>query len=775
MQIKTKLLYGSIALMTVPVLMMAFIETWEATSVSKEVLHNQNQQQLISIREMKKMQITNFMDGLRLQTEDLVSSTSTISAIKDFKVSYNDFLSEAGETDRINELRQSLKQYYTDQFGQQYNKLNGNKPVDSVKLLQSISDTAVALQFHFIQDNPNPLGEKNKLDKLNISNSYSSVHNDNHPQFRNTLERYGYYDIFLVEPDNGNIVYSVFKELDFATSLKAGPYASSGIGKAYDLAINGKSGKVYFSDFDSYTPSYDSPAAFVAARIEENGNLLGVGIIQIPIDKINQVMTNNYNWKEVGLGNSGESYLVGPDKTLRNISRFQVEDAPGYLAALRSTGLDSNLVDRISSRESGVGLQPVSSQGVEQALQGKQGFAVFPDYRNVPVLSAYGPIDILGARWAILSEMDQDEVYAASDELARTLITDAILLTSLIIFLSIIGGLLFARSIVNPIMYLNEKIRQIGENADLTLRINLHSKDELGNMAEALDEMFDKFRQALIDIYDASNQLASSSTQMSAISTQTRTTIETQRAETEQMATAVEEMSMTSQEVARNTADASTSASDANKATEEGQQVVIRTVNAINELAQKVNVTSEAISKLQQDSGAITAVLDVIRSVAEQTNLLALNAAIEAARAGEAGRGFAVVADEVRSLASRTQESTEEIQNIINQVVAGAENSAQLMQQSSEQANNSVNHAQTTNAALDRIVQAVNTISDLNHNIASAAEEQNVVSQDVSKGVHSIAQSFDETATAAVQTEESSRSLSGLAEKLNLMVERFKI
>jgi len=748
MKIKTKLLAGSILLTAIPVIIVATITSWQSITASHEALEQKAEQQLIAIREMKRMQIEDYFAGIKRQTEAFVSTPATIKAMKGFTTTYNSFVSESIPDNEISELRQPLQNYYSSQFASQYSKMN---------------------------DNPNPLGEKHKLDKLSINSRYGYVHNTNHPVFREVLERNGYYDIFLVDPDTGNIVYSVFKELDFATSLKSGPYASSGIGEAYRLAMKGSPDQTYITDFAQYTPSYDSPAAFISAQIREDGKLLGIGIIQIPIDQINDVMTSHHRWKDVGQGDSGETYLVGPDKTLRSISRFQVEDNAGYLKALRDGGIADNIVKQIDAKGSGIGFQPVTTFGAEEGLKGNSGFTQFNDYRDVPVLSAYGPVDILGLRWTILSEIDVAEAFASATELKNTLLMEIIIITLIVVALGSLLGWQFARSIVNPMDHLSNKIAQIGDESDLTQRIGLDRKDELGNMSQALDEMFSRFHQTMQEIMDSSSQLSSAATELSAISTQTQATIQEQYAETEQIATAMEEMSMTSQDVAKNTAEASTAANDASQASDQGRQVVSETVTTINELADKIDNTSNAINKLKADSDGITAVLDVIRSVAEQTNLLALNAAIEAARAGDAGRGFAVVADEVRSLASRTQESTEEIQKIIDGIRLGSENSVKLMEMSTGQAGSSVQQVNETNEALSRIIQAVNSISDLNHGIASAAEEQNVVSQDVAKGIHRIVQSFEESNIATNQTAESSESLNQLAVGLNELVKKFKI
>ena len=775
MKIKHKLLLGSITLVVVSLITLATIVTWQSASQSQQALEEASEAKLIAIRDMKTMQIEDYFDNLRIQAESLVTRPATIKAMRDFSRAYKNFINESGSADKISEFKNTLKDYYTNEFGTRYKTLNGNQAINANAILDKISDSAIALQYYLISQNEHPLGSKHLLNKLPIFSTYGAIHNASQPILRELLERYGYYDIFLVEPENGNIVYSVFKELDYATSLKTGPYANSGIGKAFQLALNGDAGQVYLTDYEKYTPSYDAPASFIAAQIRDGEELLGIGIIQIPIDKVNAVMTSHGKWQEVGLGASGETYLVGADHTLRNMSRFQVEDSEGYLDALKKAGMPADTLKTIAAVGSGVGLQTVYSAGVDAALNGNKGFAIYPDYREVPVLSAYGPVNILGLQWAILSEMDEEEAFAPARSLIQHLISSSLSVT---IALTLISSLLvwwLAKSISNPMQLLAGKIKNIGDHADLTQKINLQRSDEIGDISKELDRMFSSFHDTMIHIYDSSNQLASAATEMAAISTQTQTTVEQQHQETEQMATAVEEMSMTSQEVARNTAEASGSASHANSATEQGREVIGKTVNAINALAEKVHNTSDAINKLKNDSDAIEAVLDVIRNVAEQTNLLALNAAIEAARAGEAGRGFAVVADEVRSLASRTQESTEEIQRIINQVIQGADQSVRLMDESSQQASSSVEQANNTNQALDQIVQSVMMISDLNHSIASAAEEQNVVSQDVAKGIHRIAQSFEESTTVARQSAEASESLSRLAEGLNLQVKKFRI
>jgi methyl-accepting chemotaxis protein len=274
-------------------------------------------------------------------------------------------------------------------------------------------------------------------------------------------------------------------------------------------------------------------------------------------------------------------------------------------------------------------------------------------------------------------------------------------------------------------------------------------------------------------IVSASSQLADASNDLSVIVEQTSGGVNAQQSETDQVATAVNEMASTVQEVSRSAVGAAEAAASANDQASRGRQVVSESLSSINHLAEEVRKSAEIIGQLEGDSEAIGAILDVIRGIAEQTNLLALNAAIEAARAGEQGRGFAVVADEVRTLAQRTQESTQEIHSMIERLQSGARSAAQAMQQGQAQADLSVEQGARAGEALDAITQAVATISDRNHQIASAAEQQSAVAEEINRNVTRIAQIAEETAAGAGRSSQTTHKLADLAMELQQLVGEF--
>ncbi|MCG6573765.1 methyl-accepting chemotaxis protein [Pseudomonas sp. AF32] len=346
--------------------------------------------------------------------------------------------------------------------------------------------------------------------------------------------------------------------------------------------------------------------------------------------------------------------------------------------------------------------------------------------------------------------------------------------TALALLFGVIAALLITRQIVGPLGQTLQVAERVAAG-DLTHNLTSERHDELGQLQRAMQSMTVGLRQLIGGIGEGVTQIANAAEQLSTVTEQTSSGVNSQKEETDQVATAMHEMTATVQEVARNAEEASEAAVAADQQAREGEKVVGEAIAQIERLAEEVGNSTTAMSDLKRESDKIGSVLDVIKSVAQQTNLLALNAAIEAARAGEAGRGFAVVADEVRSLAQRTQKSTEEIEELIVGLQNGTEQVATIMDNSRSLTDSSVELTRRAGGSLENITRTVSAIQSMNQQIAAAAEQQSATADEINRSVLNVRDVSEQTAASSEQTANSSAELARLGTHLQMLVGRFKV
>ncbi|WP_245897980.1 methyl-accepting chemotaxis protein [Pseudoprimorskyibacter insulae] len=652
--------------------------------------------------------------------------------------------------------------------------------------LASISDFVAAwnlipggqrnnLQRRYIEDNPHPIGEKQNLYSSAAGDAYDIAHDAHHASFLRWTELGGYYDVFLIDT-RGNIVYTAFKEIDYADNLLNGPLSNSGLAVAFRDAREAEAGEVIYTDYTRYAPSMDAPAAFVASPVfNAAGRRMGVVALQMPIDIWNGVLNN-----PVGLGQTGHVFVVAEDLTAKSDSR--IEAGPRLLDKLTMT------------------------PQMQNALNGQSTFLEdTTDQRGNGIMAYSAPMQFHDTQWAVVVEETRDELLAAVLDLR----SQVILWSAVLAAIAAVAGWLIARSISRPLDHVKRAIEGIAASDYTTDVPHLTRGDEIGIIANAVEglkdslaqadeselakaklqhdqesvvselsnaltllaqgdltqsidsafpEAYERLRQnynksvetlndALSQVIEASEGIRRSSGEISQASDDLSNRTENQAATLEETAAALDELTASVK-----------SAADGARSVEE---IVTEARSEAEKSGVVVRSAVDAMTKIESSSEQISQIIGVIDDIAFQTNLLALNAGVEAARAGDAGKGFAVVASEVRALAQRSSEAAHEIKELISGSAHQVEHGVELVGKAGD--------------ALESIVDRVANISQLVSEIATGASEQSSGLNEINIGVTQLDQVTQQNAAMVEEATAASHMLQKDALTLANLVARFQV
>jgi len=772
MSLKAQLLTAMISILLISIVLMGGVSVNVAVNESNNALTQSVKARLISQNVQTGEALDKYFDFITSQIRTKSFNVSLVDATEAFIPAFKQYASQRGN---INAAQQrQLESYYSSDFTQQYNANNSTSLSGATNALNGLSQNALSLQYDFIAGSSYALGEKDGLNDLDNNSAYAQLHNKYHPEMRRFLKEFGYYDIFIVDINNGNIVYSVFKELDFATSILSGPYTDSGIGEAFSAAKNAQNGDVYFSEFEKYRPSYDALAGFASTPIYSKGQAIAVLIFQMPMDRINNILTHHELWSERGFGESGETYLVNNNGVLLNESRFFVEDKPNYLNAIKSKY--PKQTQEISSKGTSIGIQPVDSDSAKRALRGESGFARIFDYRNVEVFSSYSSLNIGDYNYALMAELDVEEALRSAITIKNKLITSTLIEAFLIIGVSIVVVLIIAERLVRPLKRLGEACEALSQGeGDLTIRLKRSKIPEIDRISSGFNAFIGQIREIISQVKTNADNLSSASQDLSVITSNSADKTTRQRDQTHMVSTAMQQLSLAVADVSQSTQKTSTQSIEAQTSLNENMQRASLAADNIKLLVNLIDESGKVILSLKDEVNQITTVLNVITSIADQTNLLALNAAIEAARAGEAGRGFSVVADEVRALATRSQESTVEISKLVEVMNQSAIKSVNSMERATETADDGIRLVELVTVAMDELSDNFKQVLQLTETVAAATEEQNQASSSVVLSVKNISDLSSDVEQGSKKTSAAAENLAEIAAQTHDLVERFKV
>lgn len=682
---------------------------WLSISRSSEALLNEATRSLQAIHESRKKSIESYFEIIFQQSRTMASNPMVGQAILEFTDAFAKLPQHLDSKDAERSLGK-LNNYYESQIQPGFR--NANIPWNGASQYTAQSSSGRLAQALYIADNANAIGNKHKLDRAAPAAQYNQLHGKYHPWLREYLESFGYYDIFLFDL-KGNLIYTVFKEIDYGTNFETGAFSSSGLAQVYRQALRaGAAGTVVVEDFKPYVPSYNAPASFVASPVFVEGEKVGVIAFQMPIAKINGIMGDT-----AGMGESGETYLIGSDKRMRSDSRF--------------------------SEESTIFVKSIETQTAKLATSGRSGAKQQLDYRGVPVLSVYGPVSIEGVHWSMIAEIDMEEVVAPATKLRNSI---AMIGLGAALLVAVIG-LLFARTIVKPVAALVHSFRTIIHELDFTQRVDSNRQDELGELAKWFNKLVARVEELITEVHVSVDEIEDGAQQIMASSMDLSDSAS-------MGASSIEEISASMEEISNQTRNTAVAAKQANELSSEAQHSASRGKKEMTQM-------SVAMDDVKASSAEISNIIQVIDDIAFQTNLLALNAAVEAARGGEAGKGFAVVADEVRELARRSAEA--------------AKNTAEMIEKSNKRAAYGVELASNVSKVLDEIVTSTSEVSDLLNELTMAAEEQAAGIIQINTGVAQLDQMTQKNAGSSEELAATAEVASRQVATLTALVDQFKV
>ena len=721
---------------------------WAAKSAKDEIL-NTRMDQMSSIKISKIQHLKDYFTQIQNIMEARTSTNKTSRLLWSFDEGFE------GLEDldiSLDEAKLALLKYYKEEYIPRIDfSIPGSPQKRALKDYLPKTTSGIIAQYLYIAQNTKSFNSKHKfISNTKYKDMYSDHHLQEHLSLITMLKRFGREDVYIVNPD-GAVIYSIYKNCDFGTNLITGPYKDSGLGRVFRKSQKLKPGGVAVEDISNYEPALNKKVAFMAMPIYFKKDYEGSIIFQFPMNKVDEIMNFNNEYDKVGLGKSGEAYLVGADSLMRSNSRF-------------STQLDDPNVKHNNTTS---GYFKADTKATQAVLRGESGTLSSVDYFGHDVITSFAPLNMYGEDWGIVVKIDTDEALVDAHEKFFATLIGTIVLIIIIVIVSLFA---IQKLIMSKLDALQERTYDLSKGAgDLTAKIIVPQGDEIAQVAQNINEFIEKVR---VTVYQATS---TSTKSLDIAQTLSQATVDMKRKANDESSIvhdvciqgkSIQDILSTSVEQAEDTKENINTTGETLRGV---NTQIISLANSIEESSQDELELSHKLEQLSHDAAQVKDVLTVISDIADQTNLLALNAAIEAARAGEHGRGFAVVADEVRKLAERTQKSLSEINSTISVIVQSINDASENMSrnatkieslsQSATQAETDINSSVSSiEVSIVQVGETVNGYISNSKSIESMIEQVSQIETISSENKDTI----DEISAASSKLEDMSSGLNSL-------------
>jgi methyl-accepting chemotaxis protein len=833
MKIKHKLLLAAVCLALLPLALISLLLWHSAARLSGEAIDQQVRKQLSALRDTQIIQVRNEIDGRLAALRTLASSRQTAEALQRLKSGFDNVHREDAAADGAQQ-QQALLDYLKQGFAAEYARRHPGRAPELGGLVLGLSPQALRLQVDYLARNPHPPAEKSKLQQAPGAAGYHAAHALYHPGFERAQQLLGLRDLFLIDNASDQIVYSVAKGLDFGSRLSDGVAAKSRLADAYQRVKQARDrDDIYFSDFEPYLPAFHEQVAFAAVPVFDGERQVGVLAMQLSIQRLHVAMSADGHWSRIGLGETGDVFIVGSDGLLRSEPRPLLEEGrrSDFLRQLEGRLPPAQLA-QLRARPSGIGVLRIDSDETRAAREGHSGTLRHTDFRGVETIAAYGPLQVAGQQWAIVARIDAAEAEAPLRSLsAESLQRSAAVALALLLVVGVLGSVLLGR-FVQPIDRLHATIRAVASGQS-NARSGLQQRDEIGDLGRAFDQLLDE-RIATLERAEQENERLNNSviallqtvfqlsnrdltaraevtedvigTLSSSINELTQATGSTllevreiaervrgasdearqqadhvgatalqERAALQRMADELTKAARQLLKVARQSESSGQAAERAAHATEAALLAVSATVRGMDQLREAIADAEKRFKRLGERSQAISSAVSLIGTIAERTHMLAMNASMQAATAGEAGRGFAVVAEEVQRLSDSSRQATQQIALLVQNIQIEANETLYTMNRLISQV---VLQSEQAQQAGDQMTLTQETTTELIEGvrkIAIASDQQSLVARELQVAVAKLNKGSEQTVAAIEEQTRSTQSLVAYSQRLAQAVGQFKL